>query len=354
MRFCLVVPEEFYTHYNQFPFEISGLLNWARVLQGDVRTINAGDLADYDTYMTNVSSTETEYISVLRQLNPAARIIACFDYGFDVVNQYFNEMSRVKQVMERADIVFSVNKNQVKWMRLLLSKKETHYIPHPTDIENILKFRREPGERDANAVCAMWHQYDNYQIQMLEVLRAVERKLKRELHKVLVGIKPRIMAEQGIKIPTASMPIISEQYPDADMRGKPLDPGLQQVLIRTPKGIGWDSVMPYLGVDGWYHTLSRYRVALDLYTVNSIGRFGMDCAGVGVPCVASNKQDSSKLLWPFTVVDPYDPEPAVAFVSKLLTNKDFYTKCEDVALRNLRHFGFEESRKRMMEVLRLA
>ena len=351
MRFCLIVPEEFYTHFHQFPFEISGLLNWARVLGGEIRQINHGDLDQFDTIMTNVSSTESEYISIIRQVNPDAKIIACFDYGFDVVNQYFTNMERVKQVMERADIVFSVNRNQVEWMKVLLPEKIVHYIPHPTDIDNVVKFHRERKDRESGHIAAMWHQYDNYQIQSLEVLKTVERKLKRKLTKVLVGLKPRIMLERGIVVAAAGIPVIAENYPDEKLRGQPLDPDLPKIINRAPMGVAWDTVLPYLGVDGWYSGLSRFEIALDLYTTNSVGRFGMDCAGVGIPLVASDRQDSSKLLWPFTTVDPFVPMPAITFVSKLLSNAEFYERVEQTALRNLKHFGFPASKERMMRVL---
>ena len=67
--------------------------------------------------------------------------------------------------------------------------------------------------------------------------------------------------------------------------------------------------------------------------------------------VASNRQDSSKLLWPFTTVDPFVPGPAIDFVSKLLKDPDFYDKTERVAFKNLEHFSFRKSRERMMRVL---
>ena len=155
----------------------------------------------------------------------------------------------------------------------------------------------------------------------------------------------------SIVIPSAGMPVVSNDHPDERLRGQPLDPNLPEVLQKVPPGIGWDTVLPYLGVDGWYSLLSRFTVALDLYTVNGMGRFGIDCAGIGVPCVASNRQDSSKLLWPFTTVDPYSPEPAASFVAKLLSNSEFYRHCEQTALKNLKHFGFEKSRERMMRLL---
>lgn len=351
MRFCLVVPSEFYEHFNQHKFEISGLLNWAPVMNGVVRRINDSDLPDYDVYMTNVSSTETEYISVLRQLNPEAKIVACFDYGFDIVNQYFLSMQRVKQVMDHADTIFSVNRNQVEWMKVLFPDRQVHYMPHPCDTQNVRKFRIPEKERQLS-VAAMWHQYDNYQIQMLEVLKAVERRLKRPIQKVLIGLKTRFMLERGLGVLSTGIPVVSDAHPDPAMRGKVLDPDLPKVVQRCPPGAGWDLVLPYMGVDGWYSSLANFRVALDLYTVNSIGRFGIDCAATAIPCVASDKQDSSRLLWPFTTVDPFVPGPATNFLAKLLSDEDFYQKCLRTADKNLEHYGFAKSKERMMRIMK--
>jgi len=350
MKFALCVPQEFYEHYHAHPFEISGLLQWAKVLDGDV-TMITDDHSKYDVIMTNVSSTESEYISVLRQEVPDAKIIACFDYGFSVVNQYFLNLDRVKQVMNRSDHIFSVNKNQVEWMKLLFPDKDIRYIPHPTDTENMRRYRRPLETKEPNTVAAFWHQYDNYQLQPLEVLKAVERRVGHPLFKVLVGLKSRIMQQQGVNVLTHSFPVVSDDYPEASLRGQPLDPELMKSITRAPKGVSWDSVLPYMGVEGWYSALSTFPVALDMYTVDSIGRFGMDCAGVGVPLVASSKQDTSKLLWPLTTIDPFEPFPAVAFTAKLLKDSEFMHRTLKIADKNLENYGFAKSKERMMRVL---
>src|SRR3989304_6913051 len=125
MKVCLVVPEEFQRHYQAHSFEISGLLQWAKVFYGDVRTINE-DITAYTHIMTNVSSTESEYISLIRQEVPDATVIACLDYGFSVINQYFlpGFEKRIGVVLSRADPRFAVNKNQVEWMKLGVPDKK--------------------------------------------------------------------------------------------------------------------------------------------------------------------------------------------------------------------------------------
>ena len=355
MKFALVVPQEFAEHYRAHSFEISGLLNWARALKGDIRTIHE-DLTPYDVIMTNVSSTETEYVSVIKQMNPDAKIVVCFDYGFDVVNQYFlpGFEKRIGLIMGRADLLFSVNKNQVEWMRLVLRAaghdKPVHYIPHPSDVESILKFRR-PREHRTQGVGVMWHQYDNYQAQPLLVLKAVERNLKRKIMKSIIGLKTGKMLELGYKTLSARIPVVSTDHPDPKLHGKPIDPDMPKVVSRVPSGVAWDMAVPYLGVESWYSMLAGYEAVLDLYTVNSIGRFGIDAAGVGVPCVASDKQDSADLLWPFTTVDPFEPTRAIRFLTKLLSDGAFYAHVEKTALKNLSYYSLEASRARMMRVL---
>jgi len=352
VKFCLVVPEEFQRHFKAHSFEISGLLNCANVLGGDVCTINE-DLTAYTHIMTNVSSTESEYISLIRQEVPDATVIACLDYGFSVINQYFlpGFEKRIGVVMSRADHIFSVNKNQVEWMKLVVPDKPIHHIPHPSDTERIKKFRR-PNEQKTQGVAVMWHQYDNYQAQPLLILKAVEKRLKRRIQKTLIGIKSGKMLELGMATLTAGIPVISDDHPDPAMRGKPIDPDMTKVAGRAPLGTAWDAVMPYLGVEDWYGILSGYIAALDLYTVNSIGRFGIDCAGVGTPCVASDKQDSAKLLWPLTTVDPFEPTRAIQHMTKLLSDREWYTKAQRIADKNLSHFGFAASKERMMRILK--
>src|SRR5947199_10091120 len=125
----LVAPSEFVEHFRSHDFEISGLLGWCYAMGWDIHTINE-DLSGYDMFLTNFSSTESEYASVIRQIVPDATIIACFDYGFDVVGQYFVDLSRIKTVMDRCDILFSVSQNQRDWVKGMFPDRDIHYIPH--------------------------------------------------------------------------------------------------------------------------------------------------------------------------------------------------------------------------------
>ena len=348
MKFGQVVPAEFKKHHDAHAFEITGLLNWVKVLKGDVLTINE-DLTPYDVLLTNVSSTENEYISLIRQENPDATIIACFDYGMEAINTYLTSVERIKQVMQRADHVFSVNKNQRAWMKYLLPGRTIHYMPHPTDVENVKKFRRSENQR-GKGIAVMWHQYDNYQIQSLEVCRGVERELKRTLTKTLIGLKTEYMKQHGIGTVSANIPVILDTHPDPKLRGRPLDPNLPEVVTMAPPGIGWDMVLPYFGVDSWYSLLSEFDLAIDLYTISSMGRFGIDCAGVGIPAVVSDKQDSS-MLYPETTVDPYWPDKAIEAARRLITEDHFRERVMREADKRLHNFGFGESKRRFERII---
>lgn len=371
MKGTLVVPEEFASHFRMHSFEISGLLSWSPAMGWDVRTINE-DLSEYDTFLTNFSSTETEYGSVIRQIVPDATIIGCFDYSFELIGDYFSNMERVRQVMSRLDHVISVSKDQRPWIQMFLEnagwKGTVHYVPHPTDISNMLKFRKKREERTEGVAC-FYHQYESQNLQMLEIMKAVDRKLKRHVPRLLIGLKSRIAVEKGLQFFSSSIPIVSNDYPDVALRGKPIDPemtcaggpscnvpqlrgGHPQIIQPCPPGMAWDSVLPYLGVEPYYDALSRFTAALDPYTIHSIGRFNLDCAGVSVPLIASTYTDSGKLLFPFSTVNPHDPIQTVEMVTKvLLDKKDFQAHIDEVATRNLRHFGFAKSRERMMAIL---
>ena len=346
MKGALVVPSEFAEHSRAHGWEISGLLNWGPAMDWDILQINE-DLGGYDVYLTNVSSTETEYIPVIRMAAPDAKIVACFDYGFDIVGDYFLTLERVKRVLSWADRLFSVNRNQLDWLRTILPDRKIAHCPHPVDVEHASAYRRPPEGRDLG-VAAMWHQYDNQHVQSLEVLRAVEREIGRPIHKVLVGLKGRHMAERGMRVPTSAVAMTD----DGKGGQRPLDPDSGRYTVEAPPGAGWDGVLPYVGVQPWYDSLSRFRAALDLYTVNSIGRFGMDCAAVGVPLAASNMSDSSDVLWPQTRVNPFEPRGAVRVLSRLLTDREFYGQVERIAVGKVAFYNFERSRQRMEEVLR--
>ncbi len=372
-RFALVAPEEFVQHFFQHEGkEIAGLLNWVNVFKGDILTINQ-DLTPYDTIMTNVSSTESEYVSLIKQENPDARILACLDYGVSVLDDYFVSLERVWQVLSRSDILFSVAKLQSEWVRLALENRgydlQVHRIPHPIDIENVMKYRRPREARVPYSVAYHIHQYDHRQLLPLEVLKAVERKLQHPLRQSIVGIKSRIWAERGYQVPASSWPIISSEHPDPKLHGMPIDPELlcqggqgcvlqpqrphAPVIQQVPRGVGWDLAIPYLGVQGYYSYLAENYVAYDAYTIDSIGRFTMDTSAVGVPCVGSNVTDSAKLLYPFTTVNPMSSTDAVNALVKLYKNEEWYSRVENTAMKNLKHYSFEESKRRMLNALEM-
>src|SRR6266571_882035 len=288
MKGTLVCPGEFVQHYRSNPFEIAGLLGWCGAMKWDIHTITE-DIADYDIYLTNVSSTELEYVSVLRQINPDAKIIVCLDYGADVLDSYFASLERVWQIMGRADYIFSVNLNQKEWVEAGLRNRgimtQVHYIPHPCDIDSMLRFRR-PREARTQGIGAMWHQYNQNDLLMLEVLKSVEKKLKRPIEKSLIGLKTSFMRHRGpgcglegekcphhgMIVQASRIPIVGPDHPDAKLHGAPIDPNLPYTVQQTPPGVGWDIAIPYMGPEGWYSLLGGYQVCLDMYQIESIGR----------------------------------------------------------------------------------
>ena len=62
----------------------------------------------------------------------------------------------------------------------------------------------------------------------------------------------------------------------------------------------------------WLAELARCSLAMNLDTAACYGRFVVDCAGLGVPCIGSGRTFMQGALYPeLTVADPFNVEPAI-------------------------------------------
>lgn len=95
--------------------------------------------------------------------------------------------------------------------------------------------------------------------------------------------------------------------------------------------------------------LSECSIMVAVDTRFTTGRFCLDAAALGIPCVSGN-QHSAKTLFPDLVCEPYDVEKQVEVLQKLF-NEEYRNEVIKFADKNLEKFSFESSRQRWIEVL---
>ena len=91
----------------------------------------------------------------------------------------------------------------------------------------------------------------------------------------------------------------------------------------------------------WMYELSKHRYGVQLGTA-AAGTFNLNCAYLGIPCIAYDNVNTQKYLHPNLSVPDGDIEQARKLATKLATNKDFYTECSIEAKNNFSKLYSEE------------
>jgi hypothetical protein len=134
--------------------------------------------------------------------------------------------------------------------------------------------------------------------------------------------------------------------------------GLRALAFGTPQdgadlaAAGVDaSVMPVTGSIDSARIIAQAYLGVHLDPRDTWGRFALDCAAVGIPCVGSNRAQTQRQLFPELTVDWLDCDLAATLVGRLGADSAFYEQCVARALVELDGFGFTAARARIMATL---
>lgn len=90
--------------------------------------------------------------------------------------------------------------------------------------------------------------------------------------------------------------------------------------------------------ESFLETLAVCRLAVNMDTAQCYGRFVSDCAGLGVPCVGSNRIYLQNILFPALTYDPLDVDGAIVDALRLRNSAEDRTEVCGYALANLRQY----------------
>ena len=99
--------------------------------------------------------------------------------------------------------------------------------------------------------------------------------------------------------------------------------------------------LPWVQWLDWMYELSKCKYGVQLGTA-AAGTFNLNCAYLGIPCIAYDNVNTQKYLHPNLSVPDGDIEQARKLATKLATNKDFYTECSIEAKNNFSKLYSEE------------
>jgi hypothetical protein len=117
---------------------------------------------------------------------------------------------------------------------------------------------------------------------------------------------------------------------------------LQIPSIRCHQSLSWDHYMV---------EVSKSTLGVHLDFRLTWGRFPIDCAALGIPCVASPNLYTQKILFPRLCVPCQDIDKAAGLVRELYNNYNFYDEVMAFAESKLPMFSYEESKKRLLNLV---
>ena len=99
--------------------------------------------------------------------------------------------------------------------------------------------------------------------------------------------------------------------------------------------------LPWINWLEWMYELSKCKYGVQLGTA-AAGTFNLNCAYLGIPCIAYDNVNTQKYLHPDLSVPDGDMEQARKLATRLANDKEFYTECSNKAKENFKKIYSEE------------
>jgi predicted glycosyltransferase len=88
--------------------------------------------------------------------------------------------------------------------------------------------------------------------------------------------------------------------------------------------------LPWVQWLDWMYELSKCKYGVQLGTA-AAGTFNLNCAYLGIPCIAYDNVNTQKYLHPELSVPDGDIKEARKLAEKLKSDENFYKQCSDTA-----------------------
>lgn len=100
--------------------------------------------------------------------------------------------------------------------------------------------------------------------------------------------------------------------------------------------------LPWIVWNDWMYELSKHKYGVQLGTA-AAGTFNLNCAYLGIPCIAYDNVNTQKYLHPDLSVPDGDIEKARKLATRLANDKIFYTECSKKAKKNYKEIYSEKA-----------
>ena len=110
--------------------------------------------------------------------------------------------------------------------------------------------------------------------------------------------------------------------------------------------------LPWVQWLDWMYELSKRKYGVQLGTA-AAGTFNLNCAYLGIPCIAYDNVNTQKYLHPDLSIPDGDIEQARKLATRLANDNDFYIECSNKAKENFNNLYSEEKFKKYFQSLNI-
>jgi len=291
----------------------TGLYSWIPVFDGEVKSytsiLNKSDLQKYDIIHVNLSGQDMHLVGEIRESlgdNPNnTQIVANNDYTVELWQGSFDYLPTMKREMSHADVLFGTEPYQVGALELLTGRN-IHLITHPCFVKRLKTLK--PRQK-TDMLSVVWHRYDNYAIVPSMAIKDMNRPTR------LIGYDSEVDRKKYVT------------------------------------SCHYNYLMPATNYMDFCEQLMESELVVDPFTLTSQSRTGWDCAALGVPMIGSNRNESVRQCFPFTMCDPYDIKTMRKLVEKVLKDKEFRQKVIDYAKEQVEIVNYDNSKYKLIKAL---
>lgn len=310
IRYCLLA----WDHYEELEdnlnskkkLPISGLYNWATVFNGK-RTFPQSDqdLAQFNLFHINVTLKNLFLIpTFLKKMPSTAKLILNIDFAVELWQETLGLYPDLLfDIIDRADYIFAVEPLQAEIISYSINRN-VPVLPHPVAISEI---KKHISEERINQIGFSLHRYDkNFLLSGL-----IANRLPKTYQSIALGS-------------TSS----------------------KRDLLHL-----FTFIKEYCSFEELIKLTSQLYAVCESYTIHSYGRYTVECAALGVPCVGPENVASIKHCFPDLTTKLNHIKEYSDLLHKLINDKDFYSEVAMKSIKLSEDYSFESSKTKMLNFL---
>jgi len=297
---------------------IPGLINWPKAFGGKIvkwEELSRHDVENADILHVNLTGMNKHVPLSIREYlgnSSSTKLVVNLDYAIEYYQKAFPEPTIFFRALASADMIFATEPYQRNVLQYIVDRhfreprcKEVPLIPHPCPTHGLKELRDD--DRRLDIIVAHMHRYCKQTYIPAMLSQALPNTIS-----CLVGYLP-----EEVAYPTGGFDMVFEDRP-------------------------WRKYIQFL-------RHCKYGL---LYTnIHSLGRFALENACLGMPCVSTNVVYATRICFPELSFNPLDLEGMRGALERLVSDTEFYEEVREQGHGNVEFFNYRRSKERFLEAL---